>query len=249
MPAVTRPVLFNTPQADAILKSLQVFPPNNPWNQNVSRWPVHANSARIIASIGAAKPLRYNLDMAFIFVPPTQKRVPVRITDYPGESDRGPFPVPDNLPIEGWPLDGQTLANAQRDAAHRGGDRHGLIIDPVNRMLYEFWQTKRTAGGWQASQASIFDLKTNRLRPDGWTLADAAGLPIFPAVVRYDELQSGLVGHALRVTVVHTRRAYVPPATHFASRSNDPNLPRMGERLRLRADYDISGFSPRRRRC
>src|SRR5205085_4803778 len=105
-------------------------------------------------------------------------------------------------------------------------------------------QAKKTNAGWQAAQASVFDLKTNKLRPDGWTSADAAGLPIFPAVVRYDELQRGMVEHALRVTVRRTRRAYVHPATHFASRLNDPNLPRMGERIRLRKDFDLGRFSP-----
>ena len=115
-------------------------------------------------------------------------------------------------------------------------------------MLYEFYQAKKTDAGWQAAQASIFDLKTNKLRPDGWTSTDAAGLPIFPAVVRYDELQRGMVEHAMRVTVVKTRRAYVAPATHFASRQPDENLPRMGERFRLRQDFDISGFSPQVRR-
>jgi hypothetical protein len=111
-------------------------------------------------------------------------------------------------------------------------------------MLYEFYQLKLTDHGWQAAQASIFDLKSNRLRPDGWTSTDAAGLPIFPAVVRHDELRRGLVEHAMRVTVVKTRRAYVAPATHFASRLVDRDLPRMGERLRLRADFNVSGFSP-----
>jgi hypothetical protein len=111
-------------------------------------------------------------------------------------------------------------------------------------MLYEFYQARKTASGWQAAQASVFDLKTNALRPDGWTSADAAGLPIFPAVVRYDELRRGMVGHAMRVTVVKTRRAYVAPATHFASRHENKEYPRMGERIRLRRDFDISGFSP-----
>ncbi len=110
--------------------------------------------------------------------------------------------------------------------------------------LYEFWQMKKTAVGWQAAQASVFDLKSNRLRPDGWTLSDAAGLPIFPAIIRYDEIQRGAIEHAMRVTVRRTRRAYVAPATHFASANNSPNLPRMGERIRLRGDYDISRFSP-----
>jgi len=111
-------------------------------------------------------------------------------------------------------------------------------------MLYEFYQARKTDTGWQAAQASVFDLKSNRLRPDGWTSSDAAGLPIFPAVVRYDELRRGIVEHAMRVTVRRTRRAYVAPATHFASRLTDPNLPRMGERMRLKRDFDVSGFSP-----
>jgi len=252
MPPVTRPILFDTPQADAVLAALEVFPPDNPWNQPVSAWPVHPNSRNIIASIGADKPLRYNDDMSFVLVPPDQKRVEVKIVAYPGESDRGPFPVPDNVPIEGWPSNYRrnprhkdlTLDDVQRDRRKLGGDRHAIVVDPVGRTLYEFYQLLRTDRGWQAAQASVFDLKTNRLRPDGWTSADAAGLPIFPAVVRYDELKRGLVAHAMRVTVRRTRRAYVSPATHFASRLTDRNLPRMGERIRLRADYDTSGFSP-----
>lgn len=114
-------------------------------------------------------------------------------------------------------------------------------------MLYEFFVMKKTDQGWQADCAAIFDLKSNRLRPDGWTSADAAGLPIFPSVVRYDELKRGKIEHALRVTVRRTRRAYVAPATHFASKLTDPNLPRMGERLRLRADFETRGFSPEAR--
>jgi len=252
MPAVSKPVPFDTPEADKILEALQVFPPDNPWNQDVSKWPPHPNSKKIVASIGANKPLRYNADMGFVLVPPGQKRVPVKIVGYPGESDKGPFPVPDTLPIEGWPanyrrspkLKDLTLRDVQRDKLNEGGDRHAIVVDPVNRILYEYYQAKKTSAGWQATQASVFDLKTNKLRPDGWTSADAAGLPIFPAVVRYDELQRGTVEHAMRVTVRRTRRAYVRPATHFASRLNDPDLPRMGERLRLRADFDVSGFSP-----
>ncbi len=117
-------------------------------------------------------------------------------------------------------------------------------MDPVNRMLYEFYQARKTDTGWEASCEATFDLKSNRQRPDGWTSSDAAGLPIFPAVVRYDELKRGAIEHALRVTVVKTRRAYVYPATHYASPHTDENLPRMGERIRLRQDFDVSGFSP-----
>ena len=252
MPPVTRPVMFNTPLADAILPTLQVFPPDNPWNQVVSDWPLHPRSKSIVASVGTGKPLRYNPDMCFILVPPNQKRVSVKITAYPGESDKGPYPVPDNVPIEGWPvyymrdakLKGMTLADVQRDKHNRGGDRHAIVVDPVNRMLYEFYGMRRTATGWQAAQASIFDLKTNKLRPRGWTSADAAGLPIFPAVVRHDELKRGRIDHALRVTIRKTRRAFVAPATHFASRHTNADYPRMGERFRLRRDFDISRFSP-----
>ncbi len=118
------------------------------------------------------------------------------------------------------------------------------MVDPVNRLLYEFYQTKLTDGGWEASGAAVFDLKTNKLRPAGWTSADAAGLPIFPAVVRYDEIKRGAIEHALRVTVRRTRKAYVYPARHYASQLTDENLPRMGERIRLKADFDISEFSP-----
>ena len=251
MPGITNPVMFDTPEADAVLSALEVFPPDNSWNQVVSDWPLHANSKDIIASIGPEKPLRYNPDMGFILVPPEQKRVEVRIVDYPDESDKGPFPVPDNMPIEGWPVCYQrhyegpslTLEDVQHDKLGLGGDRHGIVVDPVNRMLYEFYAARKTENGWQAAQASVFDLKTNKLRPAGWTSADAAGLPIFPAVVRYDELKRGIVEHAMRVTIRKTRRAYIAPATHFASRYENEDYPRMGERFRLRQDYDISGFS------
>jgi hypothetical protein len=190
--------------------------------------------------------------MSFIIVPPDQKKVDVKITSYPGESDKGPFPVPDEVPIEGWPADYKrnqkkkdwTLDDVQRDKNKENGDRHALVLDPTNRMLYEFYQMKKTDKGWTCAQASVFDLKNNKLRPDGWTSADAAGLPIFPAVVRYDELKRGEVEHAMRVTVKQTRKAYVAPATHYASRLTSEDLPRMGERIRLKADFDITGFSP-----
>jgi hypothetical protein len=250
MPKITAPVMFGTPEADRILEAMQVFPPDNPWNQDVSKMPVHADSPRIIASIGAEKSLGFNLDMGFILVPPDQKRVPVKIVDYPSESDPGPYPVPDNAPIENWPLavnedkgaltkPGQTLEDLQRNGT---GDRHIIVVDPVNGKLYEFWQSKKTDAGWQASNEATFDLKTGALRPERWTSSDAAGLPIFPAVVRYDECERGKVEHAMRFTVRRTRRGYVLPATHWASPSFDRSFPRMGERLRLKAGFDTSGF-------
>jgi hypothetical protein len=252
MPQLAKVIEFTTPEADAICSALQIFPENNPWNLAIDHWPLHPNSKAIVKRIGADKPFRYNPDMAYIFVPPSQKKVDVKIFRYPDESDKGPYPVPDNIPIEGWPsefmrrpnLKGLTLDDVQRDKINQDGDRHGIVVDPTRRMLYEFYRLKKTATGWQAAQASIFDLKSNKLRPDGWTSTDAAGLPIFPAVIRYDELKRGMVEHAVRVTFAKTRRAYVHPATHFASTLTDEDLPRMGERFRLRADFPIKGFTP-----
>ena len=206
----------------------------------------------MVAAIGADKPLEYNLDMGFVIVPADQKKVAVKILDYANESDPGPFPMPDEAPIENWPLarnenlkalpqPGQTLQQFQREAQ---GDRHVLVVDPVNAKLHEFYGTKRTDDGWQALQASSWDLRTGALRKERWTSADAAGLPVFPAVVRYDECARGLVGHAMRFTVRRTRRAFVLPATHWASSSQDAAHPRMGERFRLRRDFDVTGFPP-----
>ena len=251
-PALTVPIPFDAPEAEVVLAGLEVYPPDNAWNQLVTNWPVHPNSKALVASVGNDKPLRCNADMGFVLVPPGQKRVEVRLKGYAGESDAGPYPVPDNIPIEGWPADyrrnpklkTQTLDDVQRDKLNLGGDRHALVVDPVNRMLYEFYTLRKTDTGWEAAQASIFDLKSNALRPEGWTSSDAAGLPVFPAVVRYDELQRGQIDHALRVTIRKSRREFIAPATHYASSLTDENLPRMGERFRLRQDFDVSGFSP-----
>jgi hypothetical protein len=241
MPRITQPVMFNTPEADRILAALQVFPDDNPWNEDISSRPVHPNSRNLVASVGNERILAYNLDMAFILVPPDQKLVPVKINDYPLESDPGPYPVPDNAPIEGWPLNGESLETIQLVGR---GDRHMLVVDPLKGTLYEFYAGRKTAAGWVAAQASIFDLKSNKLRPDGWTSSDAAGLPIFPSIVRFDEVERGMVEHAIRFTIRNTRRAYVYPATHSASSKTSVNLPRMGDRFRLRADFDVSGYSP-----
>ncbi len=245
MPKFDKPILFNTPEADAIVSALEVFPPDNPWNLVIEDWPVHPNSKNIVASIGADKKLRYNHDMGYVLIPPNQKRVPVTLGAAAEESDKGPYPVPENTPIEGYPINYEGLTLDQVQRKDEGDlDRHALVVDPVNRMLYEFYQLRKTDKGWIASGAAIFNLKSNRLRPDGWTSADAAGLPIFPATVRYDEIKRGMVEHAMRFGVQRTRRAYVDPATHFASSETDENLPRMGERFRLRKDFDVSGFSP-----
>ncbi len=251
-PLVKHPVLFDSPEADAIMAKLQIFPADNPWNTDISGWPVAAGSDKIISSIGNEKPLRYNADMAFVIVGPDQKKIDVKLSEGKDESDPGPYPIPDNMPIEGWPAGYKrepstaqlTLDDVQRDKLNRNDDRHAIVVDPANHLLYEFYQAKKVDGGWQANQASIFDLASNKMRPDGWTSTDAAGLPILPAIVRYDEIKRGVIAHALRVGVRNTRRAYVYPATHYASSKTDPNLPRMGERIRLKQDFDISGYSP-----
>jgi hypothetical protein len=192
----------------------------------------------MIAAIGPGTTLRYNLDMAFVLVPRDQPRVEVRIA-FPAESDKGPYPVPETTPIEGWPMDGKTLEAAQTSG---GADRHAIVVDPANGMLYEFYQMfKRT--GWEASGEATFDLKSNHLRPRTWSSSDAAGLPIFPALPRYDECERGAVEHALRFTVRKTRREFIYPARHQAGQGDSPAVPAMGQRFRLKAATDLGGFS------
>jgi len=240
MPKFKQPVMFNTPEADPILAALQVFPRNSAWNEDISKAKVHPDSDKLVALIGGDKNLRYNLDMAFVIVPADQPKIDVKIAaSYAGESDKGPYPVPDNTPIEGWPMDGKTLEIAQKSG---GADRHAIVVDPANGMLYEFYQMfKRT--GWEASGEATFDLKTNHLRPRGWTSSDAAGLPIFPSLPRYDEIERGAVEHALRFTVRQTRKEFIYPARHQAGRSDSPAVPAMGQRFRLKAATDLTGFS------
>ena len=208
------------------LIALEVFPPDNPWNQVVADWPLHPNSQNIIASIGADKPLRYNPDMGFILVPPDQKRVDVKIV---GLSRRvGPGAVPRagqhaDRRLAGLHATGSQLEAGRWTTCSATGTTGAATgtgsssIRSTGCCTSSTWRRRRTAAG-RRCRRPIFDLKTNQLRPDGWTSADAAGLPIFPAVVRYDELKRGMVEHAMRVTVVKTRRAYVAPATHYASR-------------------------------
>ncbi len=252
IPLITKPVLFNTAQADEILKALEIFPPDSPYNLDISNRPVAANSSEIINGMTSNKRLGYNFDMGYVIVPPNQRKVDVKIYKYPGESDPGPYPIPDNAPIEGWPLNSSDDGSREKDPVkslnkiqHKGkGDRHVLVVDPYNKKLYEFYAGYKTDSGWRVAQASIFDLTSNKMRPEGWTSTDAAGLSVFAATVRYPDVESGIVPHVIRVTVSRTRNAYVYPATHMASRLEDSNLPRMGERFRLKKTVDISGFSP-----
>jgi hypothetical protein len=248
--SVTQPTLFNTPEADTIVSTLQVFPRDNAWNEDISRRPLLSNSAAVIAQISSdlatnRQTLRMFEEMNFVLVPDSQPLVPIDFFEYPEESEPSPYPIPGNLPVESWPTqtEGQSLADWQRDIYDWGGDRHAVIAQPGTGKLWETWQTKFEVNDgpsrWIAANGAVFNLNTNKLRPLGWTSADAAGLSMFAGLVRYDECQRGMVEHAIRLVVKRTRRAYVYPATHYASTNTEANLPAMGQRLRLRADYPI----------
>jgi hypothetical protein len=223
--------------ANASLGRRRVFPADNPWNQEVAGLPVDPRSSALLRSIGLEKGLHADFGtvwkgapngIPYVVVRGDQPRVPVRFA-YAGESDPGPYPIPPDAPIEGGP---------------RGTrDRHVLVIDRDRWILYELFSAHPEGSGWRAGSGAIFDLNSNALRPEGWTSADAAGLPIFPGLVRHDEaVERGEIPHALRFTCARTRKAFVPPARHFASRLADPDLPPMGMRVRLRSSYDISKF-------
>ncbi len=213
------------------LSRLSVFPANNPWNTDISAHPVHANSANYIASIGLTGRLHpdfgtvYNgapNGIGYVVVPPEQPKVPVQFLAYADQSDPGPYPVPATAPIEG--------------GANSTGDRHVIVVDPTARKLYEMYRAFPNAdGSWRADCGAVFDLNSNALRPDYWTSADAAGLAIFAGLVRYDEcVLRREIRHALRFTVQRTQRAFIHPATHYASSSTDVTRPPMGLRLRLK---------------
>lgn len=223
----------------ASLGGKRVFPADNPWNQDISELPADPNSDALIRSIGLDKHLHPDfgtvyqgapVGIPYVVVPGTQPKVPIRF-QYADESDPGPYPIPPDAPIEGGPKS--------------EGDRHVLVIDRDRWKLYELFAAYPKGKGWSAASGAIFDLNSNALRPAGWTSADAAGLPVFPGLVRYDEvIEQGAIRHALRFTCRRTRRAYVHPARHFASRLTDSDLPPMGMRVRLKASYDISNFPP-----
>jgi hypothetical protein len=220
-----------------------VFPASSPWNQRVDRLPVAADSDAVVRSIGVEDHVHADFgsglwDGGPIGIPVTivgRKTPRSRVSfEYASESDRAAFPIPRGVKIEGGP--------------NAGGDRHAILVDRDRCNLYELFAVYPMAGGgWRAGSGAIFDLRSNRLRPAGWTSADAAGLPIFPGLARYDEVKRGRIDHALRFTVSRTRRAYVWPARHFASDLTDPSLPPMGLRLRLKAGFDTGPF-PRQAR-
>lgn len=210
-----------------------VFPADNPWNQDVSKLPLDPHSNQIIASISRGGDEYLHADFGsdpeygipFVVVDGKQRKVPINFVEYGDESDPGPYPVPLDAPVEA------------------GGDHHVLAVDKDNCILYELYHAERGDTGWNAGSGAIFDLRSDKLRPDGWTSVDAAGLPIFAGLAKYDEVKAGKITHALRFTVEETSGGFIHPATHQVSDDNDPNLPVMGMRLRLKASFDTSKFT------
>ena len=221
-----------------------LFPRTNVWNKRVDRLPLASNSRAIVNAIGASLNVHADfgsgtwdggpIGIPFTVVDGSQPRVGVDF-EYADESDPGPYPIPANVPIEG---------GRQSD-----GDRHALIVDRSSCRLFELFALYPPSGRppWRAGSGAIWNLRSNRLRPAGWTSADAAGLPILPGLARYDEVARGVIDHALRFTVSRSRRAYVYPARHYASSDTSPNLPPMGLRLRLRANFPVRSFPPQAR--
>jgi len=225
-------------RAAARAYSCPILPPSNPLNQDISRAPVDPNSGSYIAAIGASGHLHADFGtnpaygIPYAVVGPRQREARIRFTAYGAESNAGPYPVPASAPVEG---------------AGEEGDRHVLVLQRGSCRLYELYDARRMlAGGsppgWEAASGAVFNLRSNALRPDGWTSADAAGLPIFPLLVRYPEVRAGHIDHALRVTVARTQRGFIHPATHLASSSSDPTLPPMGLRLRLKPSFGLAGY-------
>ena len=214
-----------------------IFPGNNPWNQRVDKLPVSADSAILISAIGLDAPVHADFgsgtwDGGPIGIPfdVVSKKTPRhRVSfEYAAESDRVPYPIPPHVHIEGGP--------------HATGDRHAIVVDKSSCRLYELYDLRHQGHGWTAGSGAVWNLRSNHLRPAGWTSADAAGLPIFPGLARWDEVARGQIDHALRFTAPETRRAYVYPARHYASDSSDPSLPPMGLRVRLKASVNIASF-------
>jgi hypothetical protein len=210
-----------------------MFPPDNAWNQAVDSLPLHPMSQQIINKIQSIGKTALHPDFGenplygipFVVVPATQPLVPITYNAYGSESDPGPFPIPLNAPIEG---------------GGGGGDSHVLVLQQGTCQLFELFAASQSGAGWSADSGARWDLTTGALRPIGWTSADAAGLPILPGLVRYDEVAAGSINHAIRVTFSQTQAGFVLPATHLASSRTDPTLPAMGMRLRLRAGFDVT---------
>jgi hypothetical protein len=219
-----------TPGPGTRVAGCPVLPATDAFNRDISKAPVDARSDAYVRSIGLGGRLHPDFasktyGIPFKIVAKTQKRVPIHFTDYGDESDKGPYPIPASVPVEG------------------GGDRHVIVLQRGTCLLYELFGAQKAAGGWNAASGARFDLRSGKPRPKGWTSADAAGLPIFPGLARADEVVGAkAITHALRVTVQRSQKAYVAPARHLASSDTDPDLPPMGLRLRLKASFDLKPF-------
>ena len=219
------------PRPRTVLGGCQVFPASNPWNQDIANAPVNPMSASYIAAIDSTKQFLHpdfgsnpTYGIPYTVVPASQKFVPITFNAYGSESNPGPYPVPLNAPVES------------------GSDHHVLVLDSGNCHLYEMYDAQPSGSGWVCASGAVFNLSSNALRPDGWTSADAAGLPILPGLALYNEVAAGVINHALRFTVADTQNGFIHPATHQAG-VNNPSLPPMGLRLRLEASFSLAGFT------
>jgi hypothetical protein len=226
--ASARAVRVRPTSTGTTLGGCPVFPADNPWNTDISQAPLRAGSAATIARLGGSLHPDFGSNpsygIPFVIVPADQPPVPVTFDAYGDQSDPGPYPIPLNAPVEA------------------GSDAHVLALQQGTCLLYELFAASPGAGGWTAGSGARWDLHSNALRPEGWTSADAAGLPILPGLLRYDEVASGVVTHAIRMTFSETYAGHIHPATHDASSNTDPALPPMGLRLRLRADFDLTPY-------
>lgn len=223
-----------------VIGGCSVFPADNAWNRDVSADPVDALSDAYVASINADENADRNeageavlhadfgsnpeYGIPYAIVPETQPLVPIEFTEYGNESDPGPYPIPADAPVQ------------------PGDDHHVLVVQSGTCKLYELYHAEYAGPGWRAGAGAVFDLRSNALRPATWTSTDEAGLPVLPGLVKYDEVAAGQITHALRFTVGLSGRGWVPPATHYGQ-SDDPNVPPMGARLRLKAGFDTSRYS------
>ncbi len=230
-----------TPGQGGSLNGFLPFPADNLWNKDISASPVDPNSAALINFIGGSVTMHpdfgsgtfngSSIGIPYVVVSSSQALVNINLTDFADESDPGPMPVPANAPIEGYPNPGN-------------GDRHVLVLDNSNCWLYELYNASAGSGGtWNAASTAVWDLQNDEQRPWTWTSADAAGLPIFPGLVRYDEVAAGQINHAIRFTLQFSRAAFTPPASHWAATSSQANAAPMGMRVRLKSNFDISTFS------
>jgi hypothetical protein len=223
------------PQDVPVLGGCQVFPADNPWNTDISQAPVDPNSDNYMTAMHAATTNLHpdfgsnpHYGIPVTLAPASTPLVPMKFFLYPGQSDKGPYPFPPTARVEG--------------GKRSHGDRHVLVVGEANCHLYETYKSHYVGPGWRAGNGAVFDLSSDALRHECWTSADAAGLPITPALPKVDEVNQGVINHAMRFTVETTQAAYTHPATHYASSNQDPNEPPMGLRVRLKASYDLSGF-------